>query len=176
MQTGYLIIMNGKMIEAIYSFFTQFPDWLATMLLAMLPIIELRGSIPFAIGVFEMAPWLAFLLSIIGDIIPAIFIVWFIGPLSKFLSKHFNFFKKLFDWWFRKVLKNFEGKYSKYGVWALMIFVAIPLPITGAWTGAVASFLFEVPKKKALLFIGLGVIIAGVIVTLISTGAFAVIR
>lgn len=162
------------MMEAIYSFFTQFPDWLATMLLAMLPIIELRGSIPFAIGVFEMAPWLAFLLSIIGDIIPAILIVLFLKPLSVWLASKSKLFKKLFDWWFRHVTKNFEKKYAKYGEWALLIFVAIPLPITGAWTGAVAAFLFSIPRKRSIFFISGGVIIAGILVTLISIGAFKI--
>lgn len=159
-------------MEAIYNFFTQFPDWLATILLAMLPIVELRGSIPFAIGVFEMAPWLAFLLSILGDIIPAIFIILFLKPLSEWLASKSKLFKKLFDWWFRHVTKNFEKKYAKYGEWALLLFVAIPLPITGAWTGSVAAFLFCIPRKRAIVFVSGGVIIAGILVTLISVGAF----
>ncbi len=162
------------MVEIIYNFFGQFPDWLATILLAMLPITELRGSIPFAIGFFEMAPWLAFLLSIVGDIIPAILVVWFLKPLSEWLASRFKFFRKLFDWWFKHVTHNFEKKYAKYGEWALLIFVAIPLPITGAWTGAVASFLFSIPRKRAILFVSGGVVIAGIIVTLLSIGVFSI--
>ncbi|NQT49605.1 small multi-drug export protein [Candidatus Kuenenbacteria bacterium] len=162
------------MLEPIYQFFTQFPAWLATFLLAMLPITELRGSIPFAIGFFKMNPWLAFGISILGDIVPAILIVWFLKPVADWLSSKFKFFERLFNWWFNRVMKTFEKKYLRYGAWALMIFVAIPLPITGAWTGSVASFLFEIPRKRAILFIGMGVIISGIIVTLVSIGAFAI--
>ena len=164
------------MLEPIYNYFAQFPDWLATFLLAMLPLTELRGSIPFAIGYFHMEPWLAFVVSVLGDIIPAIFIVWFLKPLSLWLSKHFKIFERFFNWWFNRVTKNFTKKFEKYGVWALMIFVAIPLPVTGAWTGSVASFLFKIPRRKALLYIFMGVIISGVIVTIFSTGIFALIR
>ena len=161
------------MFESIYQFFSQFPDWLATFLLAMLPITELRGSIPFAIGVFKMNPWLAFFISILGDIIPAILIVWLLRPLSEWLSARLPFFKKILDWWFNRVTKGFEKKYAKYGEWALMIFVAIPFPGTGAWAGAAALFLFSIPRKRALIFISCGVIIAGILVTLISEGVFA---
>lgn len=162
------------MLEAVYNLFGQFPAWLATILLAMLPITELRGSIPFAIGFFKMSPWLAFLLSVLGDIVPAILIVWFLRPVSEWLAKRFLFFKKIFDWWFKHVTHNFEKKYAKYGEWALLIFVAIPLPVTGAWTGSVAAFLFSIPRRRAILFITGGVIIAGLIVTLISIGAFSI--
>ena len=164
------------MLDAVYNFFSNMPAELATFLLAMLPITELRGSIPFAIGYFDMAPWLAFVISIFGDIIPAILIVSFLKPTATWLSKHSCIFEKLFNWWFNRVMKNFEKKYLKYGVWALLIFVAIPLPVTGAWSGSVASFLLEIPRKKALLFISGGVIIAGIIVTLLSTGAFALLK
>ncbi len=139
----------------------------------MLPITELRGSIPFAIGYFHMAPWLAFVISVLGDAIPAILIVWFLKPLSGWLSRHFKIFERFFNWWFNKVVKKFEKKYQKYGEWALMIFVAIPLPVTGAWTGAAASFLFKIPRKRALIFIFMGIVLAGIIVTVISTGVFA---
>jgi len=161
-------------MEIIYNFFVQFPDWLATFLLAMLPITELRGSIPFAIGVFKMNPFAAFFFSILGDIIPAILIVWFLKPIAQWLSARFKLFERIFDWWFNRVINKFSKKYEKYGVWALMIFVAIPLPVTGAWTGAVASFLFDIPRRKALPFIFTGVVIAGLIVTLISVGAFSI--
>ena len=161
-------------MHVVYDFFAQFPDWLATFLLAMLPITELRGSIPFAIGFFDMNPWLAFIISVCGDIIPAIFIIWLLEPMAAWLSERVKFFKRIFDWWFGRVNKSFAKKYAKYGEWALLLFVAIPLPITGAWTGSVAAFLFKVPRKRAILFIGGGVIISGVIVTLISIGAFSI--
>lgn len=161
------------MLDALFTAVKSWPPELATFFLAMLPVTELRASIPFAIGFFDMLPFWAFFWSVLGDLIPAIFIVWFMGPLADWLSAHSKIFKKLFDWWFKKIIKDFELKFQKYGPLALLLFVAIPLPITGSWTGSVASFLFNVPRKKALLYISGGVLIAGLLVTLISTGAFA---
>lgn len=151
----------------------QLPEQLAVFLLAMLPFTELRLAIPFAMGVFGMPVWQIFVFAIIGNLIPAIIIVWFLKPVADCLSRHSKIFKKFFDWWFGKVVKKFEGNYIKYGEIALILFVAIPLPVTGAWTGAVASFLFKIPRKQAILFITVGVIIAAIIVTLISGGAFS---
>ncbi|HMB26245.1 MAG TPA: small multi-drug export protein [Patescibacteria group bacterium] len=160
-------------MQTIYQFFSQFPDWLATFFLAMLPITELRGSIPFAVGYFNMPVWLAFAVSVIGDIIPGILIVWFLRPVSLWLSRRSKIFSRFFNWWFNKVIKRFEKKYLKYGEIALLIFVSIPLPITGVWTGSVAAFLFGIPRKRAIIFISIGAVIAGVLVSLITTGVFS---
>jgi len=153
-------------------FLQNLPPEIATFFLSMIPIFELRGAIPIAIGVFDLPVWKAVFFSIIGDIVPAIFIVLLLKPLSEWLSSRFDFCKRFFDWWFNRVVKKFAKKYEKYGVWALMVFVAIPLPITGAWTGAAASFLFEIPKKKAIVFITLGAIISAFIVAGLATGIF----
>ena len=160
-------------MNAIYEFFAQFPDWLATFLLAMSPIGELRASIPFAIGFFKMPAILAFAISIVGNIIPAIIIVKFMKPTIERLSLRSEIIKKLLHWWFAHVSNKFESKYSKYGAWGLLIFVAIPLPGTGAWTGAVVAFLFNIPWKKAVCSIFGGVVIAGIIVTLAASGVIA---
>jgi uncharacterized membrane protein len=152
------------------------PPELATLLMAMLPVTELRLAIPFAIGVLKMPIWQAFIFSVIGNIIPAVIIVWFLKPLADWLSAKSKFFHRFFTWWFERTIKNFSTKYEKYGLWALMLFVAIPLPVTGAWTGAIAAFLFNIPRKKAIFFIFLGVIIAGVIVSLLTTGAISLVN
>ncbi|MBU1132509.1 small multi-drug export protein [Patescibacteria group bacterium] len=145
---------------------------LATFFLAMVPFTEFRASIPVGIGFYNLPAWLAFLASVSGDLIPAVLIVLFLKPFSEFLSERSAFFKKIFDWWFKRVMKDFEKKYVKYGALALMIFVAIPLPVTGSWAGAVASFIFKIPKKTAILFISIGVLVSAVIVTIISSGIF----
>ena len=152
--------------------FQSLPKEVATMLIAMLPITELRASIPIALEVYKLPVWSAYFWSVVGDIVPAIFITLYIGPISRILSKHSKAFARLFNWWFNKVEKSFNKKHSRYGELALIIFVAIPLPITGAWTGAVASFLFKVKPQRAVIFISSGVLISGVIVTLISLGMF----
>jgi uncharacterized membrane protein len=159
-------------MQTIYDFFLQFSAPTATFLMAMFPLTELRASVPVAIGVFKMAPVWAALISIAGNIVPAIFLVYFLPPLAQFLSARSDLAKRFFDWWFGRVIKQFQEKYQKYGEWGLMVFVAIPLPMTGAWTGAVASFLFNIPPRRGLVFVGLGVIIAGIIVTLLAAGIF----
>lgn len=158
------------MQDIVITWFAGFPRELATFFIAMIPLTELRASIPIALYVYNLPVWSAFLWSVLGDVIPMFFIVWLIGPISRFLSEHSKFFKKLFDWWFKRVEKHFDKKHARFGELALMIFVAIPLPITGAWTGAVASFLFEIKPRRAIFFIIAGILISGVIVTLLSLG------
>lgn len=149
----------------------NFPPQLATMIIAMIPIAELRVALPLALTVYKLPLWQAFFYAFIGNVIPVFFIIYFIDAVSKFLMSRFKFFNRFFSWLFNRTRLKFEGKYAKYGLVALAVFVAIPLPVTGAWTGSVAAFLFQIPKKQAVFWICLGVMIAGIIVTIISLGA-----
>jgi uncharacterized membrane protein len=142
-----------------------------TLLLAAAPISELRGAIPVAIGIYGMTWWQALIIAVIGNMIPVFFILWFLDPVSKWLRKNFRIFDKFFTWLFDYTRKRHAKKMEVYKELALIILVAIPLPLTGAWTGSLVAFLFGIPYKKALPLIFLGVLIAGVIVTLVSVGA-----
>ncbi len=140
------------------------PPELAVFLTSMLPIIELRGALPMAINLLHIAWPKAFLISFIGNLIPVPFILLLLGPVVSILSKIKplgNFFQWLFERTRRKGSKVIE-KYEEIG---LLAFVAIPLPGTGAWTGALIAFLFGLDFKKSALVITIGVFIAGVIVT-----------
>lgn len=150
--------------------FKSLPPQLATMLIALVPIAELRVSIPVALGVYKLPVWQAIFFSVIADISVAAVIIYFLGPVYNFLSGRFSWLDKFFNWVFKRTRKNFFHKYEVWGNIALMFFVAIPLPVTGAWTGSVASWLFGIPKKRSLFYISLGVIISAGIVTLISLG------
>ncbi len=163
------------MTEYLIELVKNLPPELATMILAMIPITELRASIPIALTVFDLTVPAAFFWSVIGDFIPTVFILWLIGPVSEFLMKRSKSMHKLFNWLFDRTRKKTQKRYLVYGEIALMSFVAIPLPFTGAWTGAVAAFLFGIPKQRALLFISLGIIIAGFLVTIISLGGINLI-
>ena len=154
----------------IIDFLQNLSPQLATFLLAMLPLTELRASIPIALEIFNLSIWEAFFYSVLGDIIPAILIVFLIGPFSEKFSKKYNIFDKFFKWLFKRTRKRFRDSYATWGKIALILFVAIPLPVTGAWTGAVAAWLFGIEKKEAIVYIILGVIMAGVLVTLLSLG------
>lgn len=159
------------------SWFKNFPPELATILIAMLPIAELRAALPIALTVYKLPLTVAFFWSVVGNMLPIVILVWFIRPLFLFLSKHSKLADQFFSWWFNRVHYKFEKGALKYGInIALVIFVAIPLPLTGAWSGAVASFLFGIPPRRALILILFGVIIAGIIVALLTQGGVYVLK
>ncbi|UCG30367.1 MAG: small multi-drug export protein [candidate division WOR-3 bacterium] len=137
---------------------------MAVLLTSMLPIIELRGALPLAINVFHISWPKAFLIAYIGNMIPAPFILWLLRPMVNLLSK-IEIFKRFFNWLFERTRKKSNKMIEKYEEIGLMAFVAIPLPGTGAWTGALIAFLFGLDFKKSLLVIAIGVFIAGVIVS-----------
>ena len=156
--------MKQKLIE----FLSGSSHELTTVVLAMLPISELRGAIPYAITVGKM-PWQeAYVIAVVANFIPVIFILDLIGPVSEYLRR-FDVFDRFFDWLFARTRR--KGKLiERFEILGLMLFVAIPLPVTGAWTGAVAAFVFGVRKRVAMPAIFLGIMLAGVIVTLASLG------
>ncbi len=158
------------MTNYLVDFFAQISPELATLLIAMLPIAELRGAIPMAVGVYHLSPLAAYFLAVIGNIIPVIFILWLIDPISGFLMKKVKLCRRFFSWLFERTRANHSHKFEKWGALALITFVAIPLPMTGGWTGALAAFVFGIPFKKALPLISLGIMIAGVIVLGMSLG------
>jgi len=139
-------------------------------LAALTPIGELRVSIPLGLTVFHQPVWIVFIVSIIGNIIPPIFILWLFPKISKWLMANSKLMNKFLTWLFDRTRKKTKDKIEKYGNLALIIFVAIPLPNTGAWTGALAAWLFGIPFRKAVPNIFYGVLIAGVVVTLITVG------
>ncbi|MBU1119048.1 small multi-drug export protein [Patescibacteria group bacterium] len=154
--------------------FQNIPHWLATMMTAMLPIGELRAALPIALTVYNMPFWEAYLFSVAGNLIPVAFILWFLDPVSKWLMKHSKLMNRFFTWLFDRTQKKHTKKFEKWGVIALITFVAIPLPITGAWTGSVAAFVFGIPFKKAFPLIAIGVLIAGIIVGAMTLGVASV--
>lgn len=140
---------------------------LSTLFTAMTPIGELRASIPLGLGVYKLDIYSTIIFSIIGNFIPAIVIVFALDPISKFLMKRFKIFDRFFTWLFNRTRKKYYKKFEKYSGFALITFVGIPLPVTGAWTGAVIAFVFGIPPKKAVLDIFLGILMAATIVTII---------
>ena len=136
---------------------------LIVILVAALPVVELRGAIPLAINVFHFPWWYALMLAIIGNLIPVPIILLFLEAVSRQLSK-IGIFRRWFNWLEESTRRR--GKVvERYKHIGLALFVAVPLPITGAWTGSLAATIFEVGFKQALLFIFIGICCAGGIVT-----------
>ncbi len=150
------------MTEAIVSFFEGMglSGEIVVFLVSMLPVVELRGAIPLGV-LMDMNPWLLFALTVIGNILPVPFIILCARPIVNFCLRT-RFLRPLGNWLENKVKKN-SDKIVKYEVWGLFIFVAIPLPGTGAWTGALLAALMDLRLKKAFPCIALGVATAGVI-------------
>jgi len=136
---------------------------LIVVIIAALPISELRGALPVAINLFGMPWYWALCLAVIGNLLPVPVLLLFLESLAKVISK-VAIGRRLVNWVFERTRRQgaIIKRYERVG---LMLLVAIPLPFTGAWTGSVAAFLFGLKFKYAFFSILCGVIIAGVIVT-----------
>ena len=142
------------------------PDEIKVMLISMIPIFELRGSIPIGVHKYQLPYWKVIPISIAGNMFPIFFILLFFDFVTKLFFK-VPFLKKILEAIFTRTRKKTEviQKYEEIG---LMLFVAIPLPITGAWTGSLAAYLFGLKFWKSILFIFLGVCIAAVVVSFLT--------
>jgi uncharacterized membrane protein len=135
-----------------------------TLLAAALPVSELRGAIPLAIGVYGYDPWQAYLLAVLGNLLPVVPLLLFLGPVSDWLRR-FTFWDKFFTWLFSRTRRKYIREHESFSLTALALFVAIPLPVTGAWTGCAIAFLVGFRFWPAFVAISAGVLLAGVIVT-----------
>ena len=157
------------------AWFSNLPPELATFILSMLPITELRASIPIALEVYDLPVVNTWLIAVAGNMFPTAIILYFIPFVHEWVIR-----KRLFGGFLTKILKQaekkFSGNFAKYGAIGLVIFVGIPLPFTGAWTGALAAFVFNIPFKKAFLLILAGVCLAATAVTAITLFAGGALR
>ena len=153
------------MVDFLVQFFSGFPKELALLIISMFPIVELRGGIVAAalMGVDFIE---AFLICIIGNLLPIPIILLFLDKIFAFLRR-FRPFGKFVAWLDRKSEKN-KGKVERWEFWGLVLFVAIPLPGTGAWTGALVANALKMPFKKSFPAIVVGVCTAAVIMSIIS--------
>ncbi len=148
------------------------PAEVTIFIISLLPILELRGGLIAAV-LLNVPLWKAFIICYIANLIPVPFIILFIKKIFEFLRR-FKIFDKFIDKLEAKTEKN-KDKVMRYKQWGLLIFVAIPLPGTGAWTGSLFAALLNIDLKKAFPIIALGVLIAGVIVAVASYGTAALL-
>lgn len=160
--------MAETLAKTLVEFFgNTIPGELTIFLVSLLPILELRGGM-IAAALLGVPFGRAFLICLLGNLLPIPFILWLIRPFFNWLrrTKHL---KKVADWLERKTEKN-KDKVLKYEVFGLLLFVAIPLPGTGGWTGALIAAMLDMPFKKSLPTIVVGVLIAGIIMSAITYG------
>lgn len=148
--------------------------YLITFFLGMCPIIEIRGAIPIGVGL-GLSYFESFVVGFIGNIIPIYFIVKHIGIIFEYLGK-IKIFKKIIDWASNRAIKKIEEseRLQNFTALGLFLFVAIPLPGTGAWVGSLIANFLHVPLKKAWIPLVLGVLTAGTII-LAATGSVVTI-
>lgn len=142
------------------------PDWLVVFIISIFPVLECRLGMFTAIVLLEMNPFVGFVISFLGNILPIPFILLLINQIFELLKKIPGISKPVY-WLENKTLKK-RDKIDKYGIWGLLIFVAIPLPGTGGWTGALLASLLHLDKKKSFGVICIGVFIAGLIISVLS--------
>ena len=148
--------------------------YLITFFLGMCPIIEIRGAIPVGVSL-GLSYFESFILGFLGNIIPIFFIVKYIGPIFEFFRR-WKIFRVVIDWASNKATKKIEEstKLQNYTALGLFLFVAIPIPTTGAWVGSLIANFLHIPLKKALPPLAAGVLTAGIIV-LAATGSIVTI-
>lgn len=141
--------------------------YITVFVISLMPILELRGGL-IAASLLKIPPVSAYIISIIGNLIPIPLILWFLDSVFAFMKKH-KILVKFIDFCERKGNEK-KGQIEKLGFWGLVLFVGVPLPGTGAWTGCLIATLLRMDKKKAFLAAILGVIMASVIMMIVSYG------
>jgi uncharacterized membrane protein len=144
-----------------------FPQWFQIFFFSMVPWFEARYVIPFSMLQYGWAWWQAFPLAIAGNFLPIPFILLFFGYVERFLRR-FPSWVKVMDWLFARTRKKAEAKIRKYQYLGLFAFVALPIPFTGAWTGALIAYLFNMKFYQSLLAIFLGLVFAAAIMIVLT--------
>ena len=133
------------------------------------PVFELRAGIPLALFEFDFPWYAAFLVAFFGNLFPVPILLLYLDPLSRLLSR-IKLMERIFNWIFERSRRR--GRLvERYGKIGLVLLVAIPLPMTGAWTGSFVAYLFDMPFWKSLLYVFVGVLIAGAVVSAVTVGA-----
>ena len=144
-------------------------ETLVTFLVSMLPVVELRLGIPVGVSL-GLPLWKAAVVSVLGNLLPVPFIIAFIRVIMDWLKNVSKMMQRFVSWLEKKGTGPKAERVRRYEFWGLLLFVAIPLPGTGAWTGALVAALLDVRMKHALPPIVLGVLIAAAIVSLATAG------
>lgn len=162
-------IVNG-IVASLGTFIAiPFMKEIIVFIISMCPILELRGGI-IAARLFEMEPLISYIICMIGNILPIPFILWLINKILNWMRNSKNRRINNVAKWLDKKVDKHKGQIEKYGYLGLIMFIGIPLPGTGAWTGCLIASVLEMDKKKSFLAAILGVFMASIIMMLIFYG------
>ena len=154
----------------------HFPHELAIIILAMLPLTELRAAIPVGIGVYKMTPWVAYGLSIFGNMIPIVCLFVFLPRLLTLLSRRSPRLHALLENYFFRLSKKHEQMLNTYGALFLFVFVAIPHPGGGVWSASALAILFRMKRPLAIFAIVCGTLVSGLIVLTLTLESIHVLK
>ena len=167
--------MNEKLVNTIIGAFggltaIKLGKEILVFIISLMPILELRGGL-IAAALLGLSPLKSYIICIIGNILPVPFILLLINKILSWMrtSRHFS---KIANWLDKKVEKH-KGQIEKYGYLGVILFVGIPLPGTGAWTGSLIASVLEMDKKKTFISVCIGVLMASIIMMILSFGVIA---
>lgn len=153
--------------ESAFDLVRGLPGPLAVLIVAMMPVAELRGAIPLGVLGYRMPAAETFVYAFLGNLAPVPVILFALDPVSRLLRRHSRLLDTFFERLFTRTRTKYSWRFVRFRDFAVITFVAIPLPFTGAWTGSLAAFLFGVPARRAIPLVAVGIVIAGSIVTAI---------
>ena len=146
----------------------QMPDELVVILTAMTPVSELRGAIPLGVITYDLSWPRVLVLAIVGNLIPVPIIILGLRRVGTRIERRDDLIGRLLRWRTSRIEKKWGERVRRYGFTAVMLIVAVPLPLTGVWTGSLAVYALRVPLRTGLTAIAAGVVIAGIIVTILT--------
>ncbi len=156
--------MKERLLELVDGFS---PEW-ATFILAMTPVGEVRASVPVGIGVYDLPVWEVFALSVLGNVLVGALAMLVMLPVISYLIKHWPTLHRVWEKYIHRLETKNAGAFEKWGSLALILFVAVPLPMTGIYSGAIAASIFQIPFRRAIVLLGIGSIIATAVMTLLT--------
>lgn len=143
--------------------------------LAAAPISEVRGALPVALHVFHMPLAEAIATAFLGNLAAAALVAYSLGPIMRLLARRIPFVHKFADIWLVRAREKVRKEVEKYGVAGLILFIGIPLPLTGAWTGAAGGILLGMTRRKVLIASAAGIIVSAAIVLAVDFGIIKLI-
>ena len=158
---GWILGISGGLMAL------PFGKELLVFIISIMPVLELRGGL-IAAALLKMNPVESYIISILGNILPVPFILWFMNSILDWMRKT-KLLAKFAKWLDKKVEKH-RPQIEKYGFWGLVLFVGIPLPGTGAWTGCLVASVLDMDRKKSFLAAMLGIFMASIIMMIVSFG------
>lgn len=156
------------MIEQTLNYLSGLPKEVVVIILSVLPISEVRGAIPVAITIYKFSVLKSFVVAVIGNSLFVVPFLWFLNNLNEYFMR-LKWYNKFFTWWSNRVMAKSKS-IEELEFWGLAIFVGIPLPMTGAWSGCLAGFLLRMKLPRAAMACFVGIIIAATVVTLTTVG------